>query len=192
VPLWTKGSEPSGSNPKENRLDKKRLLILVLAMGFMLAVFAYAETALDKYKEAQKLMPEAKKLIDQGKLDESLKILRQALAIAPKEPDMHMNYASVLFIKGQQFFQFGFNDNAKKVFKETEDELITAIKLYKSNPSKDINDRSKSQCYFLLGDIYYYVYENKMRAKSLYQKAIEYNPEHAGAAEALKKIPEPK
>jgi tetratricopeptide (TPR) repeat protein len=157
-------------------------------MGLIFPVFVSAETALDKHKEANKLMPEAAKLIREGKLDESLIILRQAIAIAPKEPDMHMNYASVLFIKGQRFFQFGFNDNAKKVFKEAEDELITAIKLYKGSPDKDAKDFSKSQCYFLLGDIQHYVYKNDARAKSLYQKSLEYNPNHGGALEALKRI----
>jgi tetratricopeptide (TPR) repeat protein len=187
VPLWARGSEQA-LTPKENSLDKKRLLILMLVIGLMLPVFTFAEAVSDKLKEANKLMPEAAKLIQEGKLDESLIILRQAIAIAPQEPDTHMNYASVLFIKGQRFSQFGFDDNAKKVFKETENELISAIKLYKANPQKDANDFSKSQCYFLLGDIQHYIYKNDPRAKSLYQKSLEYNPNHLGALEALKRI----
>jgi tetratricopeptide (TPR) repeat protein len=168
---------------------KKRLFVFLAAISLILPIFVYAaQIPSDKYKEAQKLMPQAAELVQQGKLDDSLIILRQAIAIAPKEPDMHMNYATVLFVKGQQFFQFGHNDKTKKIFKEAQDELITAIKLYKARPDRDIKDSSKSQCYFLLGDIYYYIYKNDTRAKSLYMRSLEYNPKHAGSLEAIKRL----
>ena len=173
-------------------MKNKKLLILVLAVSFGFPFFVIAETVSNKYEEANKLIPEAAKLINAGNLDEGLKILKQTILIAPEEPDIHMNYASVLFVKGQRLFQSRYNESAKAIFSEVEDELMVAIKLYEKNQLKDKDDHSKAQCYFLLGDIYYYVYEDNQKAKSLYQKALEYNPNHTGAAGALEKIAEPK
>ena len=173
-------------------MKNNKLLILVLVISFGLAFFAFGETVSDKYEEANKLIPEAAKLINAGNLDEGLKILKQAVLIAPEEPDIHMNYASVLFVKGQRLFQSGYNESAKEIFSEVENELTLAIRLYEKNQLKDKDDHSKAQCYFLLGDIYYHVYGDKAKAKSLYRKALEYNPDHVGAAETLKKIQEPK
>ena len=172
-------------------MKSKRLLILVLTISFSFSFLAFAETVSDKYAEANKLIPEAGKLINAGDLDGGLKILKQTILIAPEEPDLHMNYASVLFVKAQRLFQSGYNESAKEIFSEVEKELTLAIKLYEQDQLKDKNGHSKAQCYFLLGDIYYHVYEDKVKAQSLYQKALGYNPDHAGAAEALKKIQGP-
>jgi len=168
-------------------LAKKNLapLIIAVVLCFPVLSFPASPTRLD---EARKLMTEAGDLVRKGKLDESLVILKKAVNIAPKEPDMHMNYGTILFIKGQKFFQLGFEENAKRVFKEAQDELVTAIKLYKAAPAKDPKDFAKAQCYFLLGDIYYYIYKNEERAKGLYRRAVEYDPKHAGALEALKRL----
>ena len=151
-------------------------------ISFGLSFLAFAETVSDKYEKANKLIPEAAKFINAGNLDEGLKILKQTILIAPEEPDIHMNYASVLFVKGQRLFQSGYNESAKEIFSEVENELTLAIKLYEKDQIKDKDDHSKSQCYFLLGDIYCHVYEDKVKARSLYQKALEYNPDHSAAA----------
>lgn len=146
----------------------------------------YAKLISDEYKEANKIFPKAIKLVNEGKLDEGLELLKQTIIVAPEEPDIHMNYASVLFVKGQQILQAGDKENGRAIFNEIENELLLAIKLYKDKPSKDKDNSSKAQCAFLLGDIYFYVYEDKDKAKALYQKALEYYPEHSGAMESLK------
>jgi tetratricopeptide (TPR) repeat protein len=108
-------------------------------------------------------------LIKEGKLDEGLDLMKQAIKITPEDPGLHMNYGSMLFTKGQNVFESGNSQEGKAIFKEVEQELSLAIQLFKES-----DNILKSQCSFLLGD--------------LYKKALEYYPEHGGAIDALKKF----
>ncbi|MCK9604312.1 MAG: tetratricopeptide repeat protein [Candidatus Omnitrophica bacterium] len=123
------------------------------------------------------------KLIQEGKMDEGLDLIRQAIQADPQKPDWHMNYGSLLFKKGQQIFQSGNMQEAQGVFKEAEKELLLATQLF-----KEADNKLKSHCYFLLGDIYYYVYSEKEKARNFYQKSLELYSEHQEAREALKSI----
>jgi len=152
---------------------------------FCTSVFVFSEEISDKYKEANKVIFEAMKLINEGKMDTGLELLKQSIIIAPEEPDMHSNYGGMLFTRGSQLVKTGEKEKGKSIIKEAENELLLAIKLYKENPTKDANRFSIAQCHFLLGDIYFYVYEDKEKAKSFYQKALEYYPEYELAKEAL-------
>jgi len=139
----------------------------------------------NKYKQANVLYPEAMKLVNSGQLDAGLALLKKTTTIAPEEPDMHSNYASVLFVKGQQLMKAGQMGRGVAVFNEIESELLTAIRLYQANPSKDIGNFKIAQCNFLLGDVYYYMYADQGGAKLLYQKSLGYYPGYEDALKAL-------
>ncbi|MDD5119791.1 MAG: hypothetical protein PHR84_00565 [Candidatus Omnitrophica bacterium] len=133
-------------------------------------------------EEANKLGNEGILLIQKGKIDAGLDLMKQATQISPDDASWHMNYGSMLFTKGQQIFQSGNKQDADGVLKEAEEELLLAVDLFKTNDFMLI-----SQCYFLIGDIYFYAYSNKNQAKIFYQKSLGYYPEHGGAIEAMKR-----
>lgn len=124
-------------------------------------------------------------LIKEGKWDEGLGLMKQATEIAPEDPLLHMNYGSMLFTHGQLIFESDNKQEAKPIFNEAEREFNLAISLFKDD---ELGKAIKSQCSFLLGDIYFHVYNDKEKAKSLYKKALEYDPRHSGAINALNKV----
>lgn len=140
----------------------------------------------DEYKQANILYPKAMSLVNSGQLEEGLEILKQTTSLASEEPDIHSNYASVLFTKAQQLMRSGQSEKMMLVLNEVEKELSTAIRLYDENPSKDAGNFKIAQCNFLLGEVYY-LYGDKQKAKSLYQKALEYYPGYEDALKALRR-----
>ena len=133
-------------------------------------------------EEANKLGNEGIQLIQKGKIDEGLFLMKQAIQAAPEDASLHMNYGSMLFMKGQQIFQSGNKQEADVILKEAEEELLLAADLFKTSDFMLI-----SQCYFLIGDIYFYAFNNKNQAKIFYQKSLGYYPEHGGTIEAMKR-----
>ncbi len=134
-------------------------------------------------EEANKIGNDGLLNIKNGKMDEGLALIKKATQIAPDDANWHMNYGSMLFSKGQQVFQAGNKQEGSAIFKEVEKELLLAIKLFKESNSIEI-----SQCYFLLGDVYYYAFEDPVKAKSFYQKSLKYYPQHGGASEAMRRF----
>ncbi len=124
-------------------------------------------------------------LIQEGKEAEGLDLIRQAIQADPQIPDWHMNYGSMLFLKGQKIFQSGNTQEAKKIFKESEKELLLATQLF-----KEADGKLTSHCYFLLGDIYQYAYGEQDKAKEYYEKSLTLYPKHGGAKSALNDIVE--
>ncbi len=124
-------------------------------------------------------------LIKEGKWDEGLALMKQAKDIEARDGSLHMNYAGMLFMKGQKLHEMGNKEETKPIFNEVEKELYLAIPLFKDDEGGNI---LKSQCSFLLGDVYFYVYNDREKAKDFYQRALEYYPEHGGALNALKTI----
>lgn len=133
--------------------------------------------------EANRLGNEGLSLIKQGKAEEGLDLLRRAKQIDAQNPDWHMNYGSLLFVKGGKIFQSGNKQEAEPIFKEAEQELLTAVQLF-----GDSYGQLKSHCLFLIGDIHYYIYGDKTGAKSYYEKSLNLYPGHAEANAALNKI----
>ena len=127
----------------------------------------------------------------QGRTNEALEMLRRAMQIAPEFPDSHLNYGSLLFAEGNLVYERGNRKAGKTIFRQAEAELLLAIQLAeakKVNQYWDIDEKKMTiaQSYFLLGDIYYYVYRDKAKAKILYQNAVKHKPDHPFALRALK------
>lgn len=122
-------------------------------------------------------------LIQKGKTDEGFDLLRQAIKGEPKNPFGHMNYGGSLFAKAQKLFRAGRAEEAGVAFKEAEKELLAAADLF---AKKDA--RSKAHCYYLVAEIYQYVYEQNEAAQGFYAKAIGAFPEHREAKQAMADI----
>jgi tetratricopeptide (TPR) repeat protein len=122
-------------------------------------------------------------LIQKGSMDEGLGCIKKATEIAPESADWHMNYGSMLFMKGQQVFQSQGKDQSMPIFIEAEKELLSAIKLFGQADVMLI-----AQCYFILGEIYFYVREDKTQAKAFYQQSLDHDPNHGGSAAAMKRV----
>lgn len=157
---------------------RKKLILILLSICLVFS--AHFCLAAD---DANTIGNKGIKLIQEGKMDEGLDLIRQAIQADPQKPDWHMNCGSLLFTKGQKIFQSGNIQEAQGVFKEADKELLLATQLF-----KEADNKLKSHCFFLLGDIYYHVYSEKEKAESFYKKSLELYPEHQAARDVLKSI----
>lgn len=135
-------------------------------------------------KEANKKSNDGLQRIQKGDWDGGLTLMKEALAVSPKAPHLHMNYASMLFMKGQRISESGDNEGAKEIFKEVDSELMNAINLF----DKVKDAKLIGHCYFLLGDVYYYFSKDTENAKRFYEQAVAVFPEHGGAVKALQRF----
>lgn len=156
----------------------KKIFVLSLAVLLVTAAVCSAD------EQANLTGNEGLMLIQKGQMDEGLKLMKKATGMAPEDAGWHMNYGSMLFAKGQQMFETGLKEEARGVFKDAENELLAAVKLFGQADAMPV-----SQCYFLLGDIYFYVHEDKARAKAFYQQSLDHYPQHGGSLEAMKRVP---
>jgi tetratricopeptide (TPR) repeat protein len=155
---------------------------LLLAIAVCVSSSACAQTPATG--KANELFQKGMVLIKEGKLNEGLELLKQTTALEPEKPDWHMNYGSILFTIGAQLFQKGNAETAKPILQESERQLLWAADLF----TKSADNSMKAQCFYLLGDIYWHVVNDKEKAKSFYQKSLALYPQHAGALEALKNL----
>lgn len=134
-------------------------------------------------KEADAAGYEGLSLIDQGAMPEGLAKLRLAIETDPQSPVWRMNYASVLFGNGAEEYKSGRELEALGTLREVENELLKAIELFDPNTDGIMI----SQCYFLLGQLFYNVYDDPERAAELYTSATALY-EHPRAMAMLERI----
>ena len=158
---------------------------VILAIAGMLALMpAPAGWAGEEVALTSKAMV----LLDQGKEDEALELLRQAKRATPNDPIVHLNYASVLFYRGKDLIEAGKNTQGRMLFKEVQRELELTMTL--ADDSAD-GRAIKGQCAFLLGDTALYAFEDSEQATMWYEKSLEYNPAQEHVARALAKLKQP-
>ena len=137
-------------------MTSRKIFFFVLFISLMIEISpAWSATV----KERAKMEKEAVKLFRKGKPDEGLTVLKQLTETNPDYANGHMNYGSMLFTKGQFLYQTGKEAEAEPLFHEAEQSLTKAIQLFGEDDKK-----VKGQCYYLLGDIYAYVYRNHKKA----------------------------
>ncbi len=136
-----------------------------------------------KSSDANKTGNQGITLIQEGKMNEGLALMKKATELTPEDPGWHMNYGSMLYSQGSSLLKGGSLDESLPLIKEAEKELVLAAQLFEGQKGQNI---SAGQCYFLLGDIYYYVLEDKMKAKDFYVKSVTTNPGQQEAQDALK------
>lgn len=141
----------------------------------------------NRKEEADKLGNNGIKSVQEGRIEEGLALLRQATEVSPDDPLWHMKFGSILFKIGEVIFKAGLLKEGNMIFREAEKELLLAIKFFRETDAEEKLFIGHS--YFLLGDAYYYVFEDKDKAKTHYRNALKHYPEHPGAAEAMKRFP---
>lgn len=137
----------------------------------------------DLRRQADAVGNEGLSLIDKGSMPEGLEKLRMAIATDPQNPVWRMNYASVLFGNGAEEYKGGRELEALGTLREVESELLKAIELF----DPDADGIMISQCYFLLGQLFYNVYDDPVRAAELYTSATTLY-EHPRAMAMLERI----
>ncbi len=139
----------------------------------------------DQRGRADALEARAVELIDEGKMDQGLDLINQAIALDPSA-QRHMNYGSILFGNGVADFKGGRQDEGKAVLQKAEDELKKAIASFgtKTDPL------FPAQCYFLLGEMFKNAFADESQAREFYQKAVDLAG-HDGAKAALAKLSQP-
>ncbi len=120
--------------------------------------------------------------------EEALGFMKQALDLAPQEPLAHLNYGTILFKVGQRALQAGQTEQGTAMFRDAEKALQTALRLAKSESDPVRRKQFKSQAAFLLGDMQFYVFKDKARAKRYYQETLWYDPQHPGALAARERF----
>lgn len=135
--------------------------------------------------QADGLEARAVGLIDEGKMDQGVELLRQALALDPN-PQRHMNYGSILFGNGVEAFKQGKADEGKKILQESEAQLKKAIEGFTKSSGDPSNEFAAAQAYFLLGEMHANAFADPAQAKTYYEKAVALAA-HDGAKAALAK-----
>ncbi len=119
-------------------------------------------------------------LMKEGKWEESSALLKQVVDKDPEKSIVHFNYGSVLFQIGKILYDEGNREKSKNYFVQAEYELLAA-----KDRAKISENMIKGQALFLLGDIYYYVYQDKEKANNFYQKSLSADPNNPYAKTAL-------
>lgn len=122
-------------------------------------------------------------LIGGGNWEYGLDMLKKAVELDPANPSWRMNYGSFLFRYGQAAYQADRKDFGEKIFLDVVRELNAAIEHF--DEAEDRDRLLKAHCYFLLGDANTYVFKDMAKAGEYYRRALELNPEHEGASNAL-------
>jgi len=104
------------------------------------------------------------------------------------DPSVHLNYASILFYKGRSLIQGGDKQGGDAIFEDVERELRLAMKLSESDTDERRKALLNSQSAFLLGEVYFFVFNDREKAKASYQEALRYVPDHDGALQALQRF----
>ena len=109
-------------------------------------------------------------------------------AVAENDPSVHLSTATILFYKGIDLSRGGRKPEADAIFREVEQELLTAIRLSEHDANPHRRNLLSSQCAYLLGDLYAFVFANPTTAKAFYQQSVRYVPDHTAAINALQRM----
>jgi tetratricopeptide (TPR) repeat protein len=118
----------------------------------------------------------------------SWRIAQAGSAPESSDPSVHLNYASILFYKGRSLIQAGEKEAGEAIFEEVERELRLAIKLSESDADERRKALLNSQSAYLLGEVYFFVFGDRDKAKASYQEALRAIPDHDGAIQALQRF----
>jgi hypothetical protein len=101
---------------------------------------------------------------------------------------VHLTYASIIFYKGRRLLQSGDAAGADAIFRAVEVALHKALELAAKDPDGSRHALLQSQSAFMLGDIALFVRKKPDEARTYYQQALQYYPEHDGAVQALGRL----
>jgi len=116
-------------------------------------------------------------------------VLPQAVSdIHSEDPSVYLNYATIVFYNGQQILRSGKREEAQVVFRMAEEALHAAPRLTETDHNQLRRSLLRSQASFLLGELNFFVFNDKEKAKAFYEDALRECPQHAAAVAALAKV----
>ena len=121
-------------------------------------------------------------MIDEGKMEDGLVLLRQALIMDPKA-SRHLTLGGILFGNGVALSKTAQKEEALKIFREAEKEIQEAITMFDPDEEKTL----LSQAYSLLGQMYANAFADPSKAKEFYERSLSFyaNPEAQQGLDAL-------
>ncbi len=134
-------------------------------------------------EESDRLGNHGIELLNDGKIQQGTTELRRACLLDPKDVKWRIQYGDEMFRQATELGLDGNTAESHRLFKEVEEQYLTAIPLLKKEESKQA-----AQCYFVLGMINDRIFDDAVKGREYYKKALELNPQHAEAARQLKKI----
>ena len=132
--------------------------------------------------QANKLESQAIDFIDNDNMDKGIALMARATELDPT-PMRRMNYGSILFGNGVEYFKNGDKVEALRALHEAENQLSQAIAAF--HPKRD--QQFLAQAYFLLGEIYSNAFADPRKARDFYQISLSYYY-NQGAKEALETL----
>ncbi len=135
-----------------------------------------------KADKANEIEQQGLAMIDDGKMDEGLALLRQAIDMDPTA-SRHLSLGGILFGNGVALSKEGNKEAALKIFREAEKEIREATITFDPNEEKTL----LSQAYYLLGEMYANAFGDQSKAKEFYEKSLSFyaNPEAQHALDGL-------
>jgi tetratricopeptide (TPR) repeat protein len=133
--------------------------------------------------KADQLEQKGLSAIDEGRMDEGLSLLQEALKLDP-QGSRHLNFGTILFGNGVSLQKRGNSEESIKVFRQAEEEIQQALKLF--DPEGETT--FISQAYSLLGEMYANAFNDNAKAKTFYEKALSFY-ENPAARRGLAALP---
>jgi hypothetical protein len=150
---------------------KKAAATLFVLMMIVRPTFAY-QVPQKARDDARHYSQMAREMFSNGRTTDGVKLLRLAIKTNPFEPSYRMDFVTIMSKRGELSLKEGNRREAIVVFKNVEEQLMAAAKLFKMS-----GDNSNS-AYALMqvSQIYRYVYQNEGVARGYVQKALEIDP----------------
>ncbi len=142
-----------------------------------------APDVLSPEEKANQLENKGLVLIDKNQMEAGLDLMRQAIALDPSAT-RELNYGTVLFGNGVSVYKGGDVKAGQKILSEAEKHIQSAIAKFKQLPTDAIQSPTLiAQAYYLLGEIANHAFDDTLKAKEYYQKAVDvFDHEPAKAA----------
>ena len=137
----------------------------------------------EKAGKADQMEQQGLAMIDEGKMDEGLALLRQAIGADPKAI-RHFSLGGILFGNGVALSKQGDKDASLKIFREAQEEIQKATAMFDPGEERTL----LSQAYYMLGEMHANAFDDKSKAKEFYEKSLSFyaNPEAQRALDGLK------
>ncbi len=114
----------------------------------------------------------------------ALKYLKEALALAPEDPFAYLTLGlgAAMLARKAEAMQKGGGIEGSKLAEKLWNEALRRFE------AQGKNEGPRSQCLYLLGDLYEHVFGDPQKAAEFYARALQLNPKHPGARRGGEKI----
>ena len=120
-------------------------------------------------------------------VDVGLQQFQEAVSTGPQTTEALLNAATLLFYRAQEMMR-NSEDQAQAHAMFTETQRVLTIALEAPAQAGEAGRIAKSQCAFLLGQLAQFVWQDPEQARTRYNEALQYFPEHPATIRALQQL----